>query len=255
MENLPLPPSFDFDDYTYKDAALELQARKTQYRAMSLLTASELATRGAMFFGIGINGGTDKPNNIQEKVEGLNPLLVKVCTEYLQQPIGLKEEGIFRVPGVSATIRGLNADFTIPGQDDILKDKVMQQTDPNNVSGLLKLHLRENSILSPRLLSDIADIISSGSINDVPSPVFQVMATQCDSQRLQLLSGIISLMVDITSEPWKLDNKMSPRTLGIACGLSIFPSYNPGQATQLLEYLIRNNEQLKLLAFEDTLAI
>ena len=81
------------------------------------------------------------------------------------------------------------------------------------------------------------------------------MSNQCKPEHLQLLSGIISLMATITSKPRKLDNKMTPRTLGIACGLSMFPQYNPGQATQLLEYLISNHQQLNELAFDDTLSI
>ena len=37
---------------------------------------------------------------------------------------------------------------------------------------------------------------------------------------------------------------MNARTLGIACGLSLFPQLDPGQATRLLEYLIKNRDQL-----------
>ena len=58
---------------------------------------------------------------------------------------------------------------------------------------------------------------------------------------------ITNMMAMITSEPWKLDNKMTTRTLGIACGLSLFPQFDPGQATQLLEYLIKHSSELDAL--------
>ena len=45
---------------------------------------------------------------------------------------------------------------------------------------------------------------------------------------LQPLLEVVSLMATIVMEPWAQDNKMNPRTLGIACGLSIFPSLDPG---------------------------
>ena len=45
---------------------------------------------------------------------------------------------------------------------------------------------------------------------------------------LQPLLEVVSLMATIVLEPWAQDNKMNPRTLGIACGLSIFPSLDPG---------------------------
>ena len=49
---------------------------------------------------------------------GLNLFLVETCVEYLKQPLALKEEGIFRVPGDTSTIRSLHADFMTSGQDE-----------------------------------------------------------------------------------------------------------------------------------------
>ena len=43
----------------------------------------------------------------------------------------------------------------------------MEQVDPNNVSGLLKLHLRENSLLPSKALNNISEILSTGSMNEV----------------------------------------------------------------------------------------
>lgn len=54
-----------------------------------------------------------------------------------------------------------------------------------------------------------------------------------------MLSQVVDLMAALVQEPWKLKNKMTARNLGIACGLSLFPSLDPGQATLLLEYLLK----------------
>ena len=42
---------------------------------------------------------------------GINRYLVSVCIEYLLQPVALKEEGLFRVPGDSSLMRTLHKDF------------------------------------------------------------------------------------------------------------------------------------------------
>lgn len=66
----------------------------------------------------------------------------------------------------------------------------------------------------------------------------QALVGRCSESDLKVLSSITSLMGEMVSERWKSSNKMTPRTLGIACGLSLFPKLDPGQATQVLEYLI-----------------
>ncbi|XP_003384235.2 PREDICTED: uncharacterized protein LOC100638759 [Amphimedon queenslandica] len=248
IESPPLPPSFDFDEYSYKDGALEVQARKTQYRAMSLLSPSELASRGAMFLGVSSltgGGGKGKGNGPVPaiKIEGLNPFLVEVCVEYLNQPNALKEEGIFRVPGETSTIRSLHADFKTAGQDkDKLKSLVMEQYDPNNISGLLKLHLRENHLISSKVMANISELLSRPTTEGAP-PLIEEITANCTNQELRLLSLVVELMSNISGEP---ENKMNARTLGIACGLSLFPQLDPGQATRLLEYLIKNRDQLSV---------
>ena len=50
------------------------------------------------------------------------------------------------------------------------------------------------------------------------------------SEELQPLLEIVSLLATIVMDPWAHENKMNPRTLGIACGLSIFPTLDdPGK--------------------------
>ena len=44
-------------------------------------------------------------------VVGVNHYLISVCLEYLHQPVALKEEGLFRVPGDNSLMRSLHKDF------------------------------------------------------------------------------------------------------------------------------------------------
>lgn len=37
----------------------------------------------------------------------------------------------------------------------------MEQMDPNNISGLLKLHLRENQLLSSKIIANVTEVLSS----------------------------------------------------------------------------------------------
>ena len=55
----------------------------------------------------------------------------------------------------------------------------------------------------------------------------------------------IDLLLCCLQEPWKSQNKMTARTLGIACGLSIFPNLEPSKATNLLEHLVRNSSKIQ----------
>ena len=140
---------------------------------------------------------------------------------------------------------------------------VLEQKDPNNVSGLLKLHLRENHILTSSTSLMVQNAMAgtysveatvSGCFvsfqygelfSSLQSAGVQQLLSLCPPRELKVLSSIITFMAELVSEPWKSKNKMTPRTLGIACGLSLFPQLDPGQATQVLEYLIKHTDELQ----------
>ena len=42
---------------------------------------------------------------------GINPVLVSMCVEYLHQPLALREEGLFRVPGDNSLMKSMHKDF------------------------------------------------------------------------------------------------------------------------------------------------
>lgn len=79
-----------------------------------------------------------------------NPNLVEVCIEYLSQPKALKEEGLFRVPGDASIIRKYHSAYvneSVPNYQ-LLRQTIMDELDPNNITGLLKLHMRERPLFS-----------------------------------------------------------------------------------------------------------
>ena len=157
------------------------------------------------------SGGAISPTSNSAGGGGINPYLISVCIEYLQQPVALREEGLFRVPGDSSLMKALHKDFqSRSGRKEQLRSgfvtmaihhsvnsfcnrgnalnkqlslvipmigkgvfhkfvpsyfwlsqlsgyraAVMEQKDPNTVSGLLKLHLRENGLLSQQSLNQL----------------------------------------------------------------------------------------------------
>jgi hypothetical protein len=242
-ESFSPPSPLQSQDYNFKDEALLLTTRKVQYRCMSQLSPAELITRGQQF----INQMEPKKdpgsrNNSSVGVGGINRYLISVCVEYLQQPVALKEEGLFRVPGDSSLMKALHRDFqSHTVSKEHLRWSVMEQKDPNTVSGLLKLHLRENGLLSQQSLDQLLPHVGSRDHEMLAETVVEMLPPD----ELQPLLEVVSLMATIVMEPWAQDNKMNPRTLGIACGLSIFPSLDPGTATALLETLIKKNKVLQ----------
>ena len=64
------------------------------------------------------------------------------------------------------------------------------------------------------------------------------------SHEVITLTSIVSLLNKMVQTPWKEQNKMSAHTLGIACGLSLFPNLDPSKATRLTEYCILKYDTL-----------
>ena len=87
-----------------------------------------------------------------------NPNLVQACIDYLSQPNALKEEGLFRVPGDATIIRKYHSAYLEAAPNyALLQQNIMEELDPNNISGLLKLHLRENPLFSTKTFTAIRE--------------------------------------------------------------------------------------------------
>ena len=71
------------------------------------------------------------------------------------------------------------------------------------------------------------------------------IVNELSAMELQMLTQIVDLLHTIVQEEWKAHNKMTPHTLGIACGLSLFPQLDPSKATAFTQYIIDNYHLLK----------
>ena len=101
---------------------------------MSQLSAEELKTRGTQFINkmdpkyqnrgmtvlewrshtVDCVSSTDTVSQTHSSPPpnmGINRYLISVCVEYLEQPLALKEEGLFRVSGDNSLMRALHKDF------------------------------------------------------------------------------------------------------------------------------------------------
>ena len=87
-----------------------------------------------------------------------NPNLIQACIDYLSQPEALKEEGLFRVPGDATIIRKYHLAYMEAAPNyTLLQQGIMKELDPNNISGLLKLHLREHPLFSTKTFTAIRE--------------------------------------------------------------------------------------------------
>lgn len=65
------------------------------------------------------------------------------------------------------------------------------------------------------------------------------------SSELNMLTDVVELLHRMVQDPWRTKNKMAAHTLGIACGLSLFPRLEPSKATVLTEQLILGYNALR----------
>lgn len=244
LSSIPPPPAYVFMEFPFQDGTLIVQTRKVQYRCMSKLSAKELANRGHMFLANG-----DKKRSTQQ-LPGKDTIqatdntshvdLVSICLEYLHKPLALKEEGLFRVSGDSSIMKSLLSDFTSGrATKEFLREAVMNQKDPNNISGLLKMHLREKNLLCDESIQSISQVLTK-DMNELLCCVLDTLT----HAELQLLTKVIKLLHAMVQQPWRTENKMSSHTLGIACGLSLFPQLDPYKATAFTQYLVDNYDAL-----------
>ena len=75
--------------------------------------------------------------------------------------------------------------------------------------------------------------------------VLSEVVYQLTSSELNILTDIVELLHRMVQEPWCIKNKMTAHTLGIACGLSLFPLLDPSKATVLTERLILGYNALR----------
>ena len=98
------------------------------------------------------------------------PAIVFRCIEYLEANHAEEEEGIYRLSGSSAVIKGLKDRFDLEGDVNLLV--VDEKWDPHAIAGLLKTFLRDlpTSLLThdlhPRFLAVMGESLSRDILAD-----------------------------------------------------------------------------------------
>ncbi|ORY21335.1 hypothetical protein BCR39DRAFT_474567 [Naematelia encephala] len=140
------------------------------------------------------------------------PAIVFRCIEYLEAKHAEEEEGIYRLSGSSAVIKGLKERFDVDG--DVNLRAIDDHWDPHAIAGLLKTYLRElpasllTRELHPRFLA-VMDLIESSArvselsrlVSELPPPNYAL---------LRALTAHLILIVRNASL-----NKMTLRNIGI----------------------------------------
>ena len=140
------------------------------------------------------------------------PAVVYRCVEYLQATHAANEEGLFRVNGSSAVIKGLKERFNQEGDFEILGDA--QYNDVHAIASLLKLYLRElpPSVLTRELHLDFVKVTElDDHVNRVTA--FNSLVHQLPQENFVLLRTLSAYLLEVVQH--SSQNKMSVRNLAI----------------------------------------
>ncbi|RXK39212.1 hypothetical protein M231_03569 [Tremella mesenterica] len=144
-------------------------------------------------------------------VAGL-PAIVFRCIEWLEIKSAQDEEGIYRLSGSSAVIKGLKEKFDIEGDLNLVQQD--ENWDPHAIAGLLKTYLRElpQSVLTRELHSRFLSVMD---LIDSNSRVMELrrLVTDLPSSNYILLRALTAHLILIVGNSMK--NKMTLRNIGI----------------------------------------
>lgn len=180
------------------------------------------------------------------------PFAVQCCVGYLEKPVSLREEGLFRVPGDVTRIQQLHAAF-VADEDagssnarlrSFLMREINAELNPNTIAGLLKMYLRQKGVFSgeeSRHMSDICRLVKGD--------VFRACQQMRDALKriakrsyavLQSVIGLLKKVVDHGDE-----NRMSVQAVALSCGLSVFPEmFDTGDAVNTLKFFLNNYDSV-----------
>ncbi|WVQ79853.1 hypothetical protein IAT38_001953 [Cryptococcus sp. DSM 104549] len=140
------------------------------------------------------------------------PAIVFRCIEYLEAKKAEEEEGIYRLSGSSAVIKGLKEKFDQEGDVNLLA--VDEYWDPHAVAGLLKTYLRElpTSLLTrelhTRFLAVMDLVESSARIHELSR-----LVSELPPNNYALLRALTAHLILIVQNA--ASNKMTLRNIGI----------------------------------------
>ena len=100
------------------------------------------------------------------------PSIVFRCVEWLEAHHAEDEEGIYRLSGSSAVIKGLKDRFDDKGDVNLVAPSVDEQWDPHAIAGLLKTYLRDlpTSLLTHELHPEFLSVMGETSTPPLSHP-------------------------------------------------------------------------------------
>ncbi|KAI8604219.1 hypothetical protein EDD21DRAFT_230952 [Dissophora ornata] len=140
------------------------------------------------------------------------PAVVYRCIEYLNAHNAKMEEGIYRLNGSQAMIKGLKERFNHEGDVTLLQEE--EYYDIHAVAGLLKLFLRElpSSVLTRELHKDFLQVIELANRTDRVDELTRLVASLPEAN-YTILRALTAHLIEIVDNANV--NKMTARNVGI----------------------------------------
>ncbi len=186
LNGAPIPPGYKFgkDEASSVDSHGRNQDKKRFWQGLRNFGGERGKADPRPVFGVPLAEAVAISSH-----EGAHlPSVVFRCIEYLERRDAASEEGIYRLSGSSAVIKGLKDRFNAEGDVDLLAESY----DPHAVAGLLKTFLRElpSSVLTRELhmefmrVNDLANraqrIDELGRlVSMLPMPNYALLRTLC----------------------------------------------------------------------------
>ncbi|EIW79192.1 RhoGAP-domain-containing protein [Coniophora puteana RWD-64-598 SS2] len=212
LSGAPIPPGYKFGGKEKESNEAPPQNDRRQ--------------KGRSFWGFGKSVATEKPVvhvpravfgvPLEESLDVVEiarlPAVVFRCIQYLEAKQAEQEEGIYRLSGSSAVIKGLKDRFNMEGDVDLLASD--EYWDPHAIAGLLKSFLRElpASILTRELHLKFLAVIDFVDAQERIMELSHLIASLplANYTLLRALTAHLILIVQNCSI-----NKMTMRNVGI----------------------------------------
>jgi hypothetical protein len=184
-------------------SAPKSNASLPDYGAMARSASGSIKSPRSRVFGASLKMATSDANG--QQIHKVPPVITDTIAHIMKK--GLKEEGIFRIGGSHAALQEYKARYDAGEQVDLTKE-----LDVNNVSGVLKMYLRE---LPEHLFTDhLLDVFNNALVD--PSEAENVIAQLLPllpETNLLILQQLFALLDAIAKQ--STVNMMTIHNLGI----------------------------------------
>ncbi|KAF9356661.1 hypothetical protein BGX26_004934 [Mortierella sp. AD094] len=177
--------------------------------AQAQTTGSQPLTPARQVFGVSLEQAIEQAQ-VQPGYE--LPAVVYRCIEYLNAHKAKLEEGIYRLNGSAAVIKGLKERFNNEGDVPLLQEE--EYYDIHAVAGLLKLFLRElpSSVLTRESHKDFLQVIELPNRSDRVDELTRLVAALPEAN-YTILRALTAHLIEIVDNADV--NKMTARNVGI----------------------------------------